>query len=538
MDWHEHVDPWYLIKGGTIVDGSGSAPFAADVLTRGGYILDIVEPGSADQAQSFLPLDVSGLTLSPGFIDVHSHADNAPLLGWDDTSKILQGVTTEVVGNCGFSLAPVRRGCADELERFARRLFPASSFPWSGLAEFLDITDDAGYVTNYAPLVGHGTLRIGALGMSPRPADADDVRALVRQLELALQAGAFGMSSGLVYTPGAYAKPPELSALVAALPENAVYATHMRGEGPTLLQSLRETVDAVGSSSCRLQISHLKAHGKRNWGMVGPALELLDEERQRGVRVTQDVYPYTAGSTTLVACLPPWAQEGGDAATLVRLRDPAVLRDIRASIEDDDGSTWENFIAGSGYEGIQIASAQTHELVGCTLTAIAERLELSAFDALVHVLLENELHVQMLLFSLAESDVQKVLAHPQTMIGSDGLPPGLGGRPHPRQFGTFPRVLARYHRDGGLLSLPEAVRKMTSLPAETFGLRERGLVRAGFAADLVAFDPAVISDRATYESPDERPDGIEWVMVGGDVAVHRSQWLGRRCGIRLERSDA
>jgi len=535
VNWDEHVDPCYLIKGGLVIDGTGAPACAADVLVRAGYIIDVVSPGSADAAAGFISVDISGLTLSPGFIDVHSHADNAPLLGWDDTSKILQGITTEVVGNCGFSLAPLRPDAADEFERFTSRLFPKSSFPWASFAHFLDLTDDAGYVTNYVPLVGHGALRIGALGMSPRQAEGDEQRAMARGLDAAMAAGAFGLSSGLVYTPGAYAEPAELAKLVATLPHDAVYATHIRGEGTRLMSSLQEAIDVAWSAPCRLQISHLKANGRSNWGMVASALDLLDRERERGLRVTHDAYPYTAGSTTLVACLPPWAQAGGDAATMVRLRDRAVLRDIRAAIEDDESPIWENFIAGAGYTGVQIASSQSHEFEGFTLASVAGQLGVSAFDALIHVLTRNDLHVSMVLFSMADGDVETALASPHTMIGSDGLPPGLGGRPHPRQYGTFPRVLARYQRDKGIFDLPEAVRKMTGLPAEVFGLRDRGIIRAGMAADLVAFNAATIADRATYDSPEDSPVGIEWVMVGGDVAVHRGQWLGRRCGIRLER---
>jgi N-acyl-D-amino-acid deacylase len=518
-----------------VADGCGGPLVRHDLLLDAGRIAAVGPAGAYDQVDCAV-VNADGLVIAPGFIDVHSHADNAPLLEEDDTSKILQGVTTEVVGNCGFSLAPAAPGREDMLATFSQRIFPPLSWGWNGFGAFLAAADARGYVTNYAPLVGHGTLRLAVLGMADRAPDADELGRMGRLLEEALDAGAFGMSSGLIYPPGLFSATGELVELARRLPGNRVYATHMRGEGAHLLDSISEALQVGAQAGCRVQISHLKVSGRPNWGQVGPALDELDRARRSGVAVTQDVYPYDRSSTMLTACLPPWFQEGGDAALLARLGDPAALARARADIENPDGS-WESHVAGAGYEGILVSSTASHTFEGRTLTEIAGEQGVGPFDALVRVLRAEELRVSMVIASMSEADVETVLAHPSTMIGSDGLPPGVGGKPHPRLFGTFPRVLGRYARDRGVLSLPEAVARMTALPAQVFGLADRGRVAPGAVADLVAFDPGKISDRCDYRDPVHPPAGIAWVMQGGRFAVRDGRWLGRRLGSRVEPSS-
>lgn len=521
-----------LIRDADVVDGVGTAVRRADVLVRGGLIAAVEPPGSlAPDGRAVL--DLGGATLTPGFIDVHSHADNAPLLDQDDTSKILQGVTTEVVGNCGFSLAPRLPRTASVLETYSRRIFPPIAWDWHRFSDLLQVTDERGYVTNYAPLVGHHTLRIAVLGMSDAEPGDRDLQRMGELLDEAMDAGAFGLSTGLIYPPGLFAATEEIAALAGRLPEGRLYTTHMRGEGVQLLSSIAEAVRVGEESGRRVQVSHLKAAGRSTWGSMPEALGLLDDARSRGVDVYHDVYPYTAGSTMLTATLPPWFQEGGDRRTLERLQDAAALARLREDLDRNDGS-WENQVAGAGWEGIVVASSASHTYDGLSLRDIAEQRGCEPFAALVHVLVTEELQVSMIVFSMLEDDLVDALRHPRTMIGSDGLPPGVGGKPHPRMYGTFPRVVARYARSLGVFGLEEAVRRMTSLPAEAFGIPDRGVIAPGMVADLVAFDAASFEDRADYTTPTLPPAGLRWVLQGGELVVRGARYLGQRRGRRLQ----
>jgi N-acyl-D-aspartate/D-glutamate deacylase len=319
---------------------------------------------------------------------------------------------------------------------------------------------------------------------------------------------------------------------MARLPDGCLYATHMRGEGGQLPASIAEALEIGRRSGKPVQISHLKSSGRPHWGGVPGALEQLAGARAAGVRVTQDAYPYTASSTMLTACLPPWCQEGGHGAVLDRLADPATRARLRAEMEA--GATdWDNHVAGAGWEGLLVSSTGSHRHEGQTLAEIAAELGVDPFDALVTVLREEQLQASMVAFTMCEDDLEAALRDPHTMIGSDGLPPGVGGKPHPRLFGTFPRLLGRYVRDRKVLDLGTAVHKMTGLPAATFGLADRGRIAPGLVADLVAFDPDTITDRGDYRDPVHPPAGIAWVMQAGQPVVEAGRWLGVRRGRRL-----
>ncbi|KAB2812930.1 D-aminoacylase [Pimelobacter simplex] len=521
-----------LIRHALLVDGTGAPPRPADVLLDGATIAAVTAPGAVTTSIA-TEVDATGLVLTPGFIDVHSHADNAPFLADDDTSKVAQGVTTEVVGNCGFSLAPCLPAHAEDLASMSARVFPPIPWAWRTFADYLAATDAAGYVTNTAPLVGHNALRLAVLGFAGRPAAGAEVAAMGDLLDEALAAGAFGLSSGLAYPPGIFSGSDELAALARHLPVDRPYVSHVRSEGALLTDALDEAL-AVGRGSGRaVHVSHLKVAGRRQWGSMPRVLDLLDRARAEGLDVRQDVYPYTASSTMLTATLPPWMHEGGRDAALARLRDPAALERLRTDIANDDRS-WENPVLGAGWEGVVIAAApRLPEVEGCSLAAIAEARGLDPFAALVAVLREVELEASMVVHSMHEDDLDAVLRHPATMIGSDGLPPGGGGKPHPRMYGTFPRVLARYARDRRVLDLSAAVRRMTSLPAAAFGLHDRGVVAPGYAADLVALRLDDLADRATYDDPTRQPDGIAWVRVNGDLRVAEGRYLPGRSGRRL-----
>ncbi|NGO13152.1 D-aminoacylase [Streptomyces sp. HC44] len=504
-----------LVHGATVVDGTGAPPRAADVLVVDGRITAVEPPGRIPRGtSSYAAVDATGLVVCPGFIDAHSHADTSPLLETDDLSKIRQGVTTEIVGNCGDSPAPGR--------------------PYRSFTELFTALDERGYVTNYCPLVGHGSLRLAAMGMRDARATPEDLAVMRELAHEALDAGVFGLSSGLIYPPGAYSDREELASLAGLLPDGRVYATHMRDENERLLSSIEETLDVARRADCRVQVSHLKCGGRDSWGRMPEAVRLLDDARTAGVRVTHDVYPYEAASTHLSACLPPWTHEGGPDALLRRLNDRGELRRIRAAVEAEHSAGWENLVAGAGgYSSIMVSSTRSHAYEGRTLDEIGARLGMTPFDAMVQVLREERLQVTMVGFCMEERDIEVAMTAPGAMVGSDGLPFGTGGRPHPRLFGTFPRVLGRYVRERRTLELADAVRRMTSLPADTFSVPGRGRVAVGAVADLVALDPATVSHPGDYLEPDVAPTGISWVMLAGEVVVSDGRWAGIRRGRRL-----
>lgn len=520
----------HALRNASLIDGARGPARLVDIGINDGRIDWVMPAGTAPPEVD--GIDVAGRTVTPGFIDVHSHADNAPFLAEDDTSKVVQGVTTEVVGNCGFSLAPLSEPHRALFQRYSRRLFPELPWGWSSVAEYFEAADQRGYVTNYVPLVGHHTLRIAALGMAHRDPSVDERAAMGRLVDEAVEAGVFGLSTGLIYPPGVFARPDEISDLVAGLPATAIYATHMRGESSQLMASIHEAIAVARASGRPLQVSHLKVAGRPNWGNMPAALEALDDARAEGLVVTHDVYPYTAGSTMLTATLPPWFQDGGDAEVLRRLEDPESLARLAEDLERDDG-TWENQVLGAGWEGIVVASSPSHTHDGKDIATIAEELDVSPLDALVEVLRSESLQVSMVVHSMQEPDLELAMRHPATMIGSDGLPPGTGGKPHPRAYGTFPRVLGRYVRERRTLGLEEAVHKMTGLPARTFGLHDRGVVAEGNVADLVVLEADVVVDTATYERPATPPRGIDLVLQAGQVVVRDGVYQGTRAGRRL-----
>ncbi|WP_211229489.1 N-acyl-D-amino-acid deacylase family protein [Nakamurella lactea] len=514
-----------------VADGSGGPLRRCDVLIGGEQISAVVPAGDLTTAGA-TAVDCTGLVLSPGFVDVHSHADNAPLLDEPDLSKILQGVTTEVVGNCGFSLAP--RGPVDAgLDALLSRIFPPLDASWRSVADLYRVLDERGYITNMAPLVGHHALRILAMGMVDAAPNERELRAMADGLSEAMQAGAFGLSTGLIYPPGMFSRTEELSELAGCLPEHGIYVSHIRGEGNNLMDSIREAIRIGRDSGRRVQVSHLKAAGQPYHGTVAPALAELDAARSDGVDINHDVYPYTASSTMMTALLPPWFQEGGDRAVLARLADPADRERAGEQIANGPLGTWENMAWAGGWSNIVVASTGSGQDVGRSVADIADDWSCGPFDAVVRMLTRERLRVSMVVHQMDEADLQTAMRHPRTMIGSDGLPPGTGGKPHPRTSGTFPRILARYVRDEGVLTLPEAVRRMTSLPAETFRLPRRGRVEPGYCADLVLFDAAAVLDRADYVNPMVPPAGISAVYQGGKMAVRDGQFLGGRPGRRL-----
>lgn len=515
-----------------VVDGSGRAPFVADVQVEGERIARVAPCAEAHGDADVLAGE--GMALTPGFIDVHSHADLSPFLAADDTTKLRQGVTTEVTGNCGSSLlgGPVDGAAAAEV-RGQRRRLGLGEIALERPRDVLRALDEAAPVTNQAPLLGHADLRRRFVGYESRPPTAEEMRAMRAALEEALDAGAFGLSSGLFYTPGSYATPDEIASLLDGLGDRPlVYASHIRNEGSGLLAAVDEFLAVGRAARVRLELSHHKAAGLVNWGSTRESLARVRAARADGVEVALDAYPYTASSTSVSANLPPWAMEGGREAAIARLRDPQTRARIRRDCEAGLAG-WESMVAETGYGRMIVARTKTHEGEGRTLQEIADARGLAPFDAMADLLCDNALEASMIVQSMDEKDLLRVLADPQCWIGSDGLPYQEGGHPHPRLTGTFPRVLGPFVREIGAFSLETAVHRMTGGPAAWFGLAGRGRVAEGWVADLVLLAPERVRDGSTFDQPLLQPVGIDSVWLAGQRVVQDGRFLGRRVGRRL-----
>ncbi len=523
--------PWsLLIRGGSVVDGSGAPARRADVAVEGDRIA-AVAPSLAGEAARVV--DATGKTVAPGFIDMHSHSDLFYFACPSAESKIRQGVTTEVVGMCSFSQAPVRPEQQALVKGWVGGIGLTPELEWETFGRYLDTLRGIRPAVNVVHFVGHGALRIAAMGFEARPADAGEIKTMERHLGEALDAGAWGFSTGLVYPPSSYADTREIVALARAMaPRGGQYSSHIRGESAMLLDSIAEAIRIGEEGGVRVEISHVKASGRENWPKLDAALRLLDDARARGVDVAGDVYPYNAGSTKMDNLMPAWSHEGGMPKLLERLADPKVRR----RIADEclvDGERWGTVSQGGvGFDQIFIASCRRRELEGLTLAQLAHQSGQAPADALMNLLLEERCTVSMVSFSQSIENVAKVLAHPALTIGSDSIPlfEGAGdkpGKPHPRSYGTFPRVLSEYARERRLFSLETAVNKMTGLPAQRLGLCERGLVQAGYFADLTVFDPRTVKDESTYPDPHRYPSGIPLVIVNGAVAVDGGRAITR-----------
>ena len=525
-----------VIENGRIVDGTGNPWFLGDVGIKDGRI---VEVGRVDQ-RGLETIDAGDRVVSPGFIDGHCHSDLMVLDDPGSEIKLQQGVTTEVVGNCGMTPAPFAPQNLDLLRTYVEPVLGKTGreWRWESIRQYFDALMEVEPSENVATFVGHGTLRIAVMGFENRPASDEELDRMKGLLEEALQAGAIGLSLGLMYAPGSYTPREELAELCSVLSRyDGLLATHIRGEGNSLIPSIEEVIWISERSGVPLQVSHLKAAGESNWGSVTRAMELIEEARSRGLDVTCDVYPYTAGSTSLTTLLPPWALEGGVAQTLERLGDPTSRERIKAELrqEQDD---WDNLVASTGWDSVYISSlSRDHEadLAGKNILEVSKSRGIDAEDYMMDLLLEQDGKVSIVFFHMAGSDVEQVIGWGRSLIASDSLH-DQAEKPHPRLYGTFPHVLARYVREKQLLTLEEAVRKMTSFPARRFKLGKRGLIAPGYAADLVVFDPERIIDKATYEDPKHFPEGISHVLVNGAKAVESGALLSTGEGTVIGRS--
>jgi N-acyl-D-amino-acid deacylase len=511
-----------LIRGGTVIDGTGAPPVRADVAVTNGRITDV---GAFTGRRAMRMIDARDMVVSPGFIDVHSHSDESMLLNSAMESALHQGVTLVVCGNCGGSSAPVHGVAAEEADREYERLGIRRT--WSSFYEYSGAVEGKGSAINVCSFVGHGTLRMCVMGAQDRPPTQTELAQMCALLARAMDEGAIGLASGLIYPPSAYGTADELASLCEIVAgRGGLYASHIRNEGAQLLEAVEEGLEIGRRSRARVQLSHHKASGRKNWGKVNESIARIADARSAGVDVQADQYPYTASSTGLAVTIPNWVHEGGSAKLTERLRDPAV----RMRIRDEDTET------GRAWDRIVVARARHHaEYSGRTVAELAAAAGKDPLEWTCDTLVEHDGAVDIIHHSMSEDDVRVVMAQPWVAIGSDSRAnapygPLSFGKPHPRSYGTFPRVLGHYARDQKVLTLEEAVRKMTSLTARHLRLQDRGEVRVGAWADLVVFDPARVADRATYDDPHRYPDGIGYVVVNGALALDQGETTAERAG--------
>ena len=533
-----------LIRGGQLIDGSGAAARTADVGVRGAEVAAVGDLAGVSAREV---VSAEGRIVCPGFIDMHSHSDLVILAQPDATSRIGQAITTEVVGNCGHSAAPRTDAFEAEFAAQRRGAPPEMDYRWHSVGEFLERVSAARPATNQAVLVGHGTVRVGAMGYADRPATAAELARMESLVAEAMADGAFGLSSGLIYAPGAYASTDEVAALAtAAARAGGFYATHMRDEADGLFTALDEALEIGRRAGLPVQVSHLKAAGRRQHGHVAVAVERIEKARREGVDAAADFYPYEAGSTSLSALLPPWVLEGGVDRMVERLGDADVRRKIAREI--DAGLTgWWNPVGAMGGDWTtvlvtRVGSDRNRLLQGRRIGELAAERDRDPVDMVADLLCEERGSVQIVIFMMDSRDVATVASVPWVMMGTDGsaVSPAAAERQlvHPRTYGTTARILRDYAGPGRAVTWEAAIHRMTALPAARLGLTDRGRLAAGMKADIAVLDPATLEDRATYARPHVLPTGVDLVVVNGSVALRGGAPTGARAGVVLRRTAA
>jgi len=521
----------FLIRSAQIIDGSKGDPFRGDIAVENGVITEV---SSSIKGRGKTVIEADGLMAAPGFIDIHSHTDLTIFKHPLAESKALQGVTTEVIGNCGIGAFPViqeRKPVLNDYLKMHEFHLPSNGLSWNNFTQYADQMERIGLGLNLAPLVAHGALRIAVLGAEDRVPNDRELEKMKTLLIDSLEQGAWGLSTGLIYPPGSFAKTEELVDLAKILAHyEALYTSHIRGEGATLMKALDEAIRIGKESGVRVEVSHLKAMGRDNWGRGKEALLKLEKARQSGVDITADQYPYEATSTSLTALVPSWAHAGGVSELLKRLASPEATERLQAEIlleMNKRGGPSRIVIA-------EIGSANNAGLSGKNIGQIAELRNCAPETAVMRLLLEEKAAVGAVYFSLSDEDVATILSSDQVSVGSDGTgmkaEEDFGTSTHPRSYGTFPRVLGVYARDKGTLSLAKAIHKMTGLTAGRLGLKNRGFIKPGFTADLVLFDPLTIQDRSTFDHPHQYATGVVYTWVNGCPIVREGIITGETPG--------
>lgn len=521
-----------LIQNATIIDGTGTPSYKADVAISKNKIAAV---GPCIQASARKTLDAKGLILCPGFIDIHGHTDHYLCVDPQASSKILQGVTTEVFGNCGYSpfflKGKFRQHFKSELDECALR------GAWHDLESFSKRVAESRPALNWMTLMGHGTLRRTAMGSPDRAPSPDEMKWMTYQLEKALDQGAVGLSTGLIYTPGCFAKIQEIVELVKVVgSKKGLYATHMRSEGDKLLESVQESLRIAQKGKAALQISHLKTAGEKNWKKIDDLFALLDTNLCRGMDLTWDRYPYTASYTSLDTYLPRSLFDGGDHKAVRRLKNARKRNEMIRHLDSRGTRFGMTLLAG-------IQSKKNKRWNGYTLEECARLTQESLSEFTLDLLIEEEMQVNAMFFSMSEDNLDRIILHPKAMVGSDASARTRGGktyRPvvHPRTYGTFPRFLSHFALETKKISLEEAIHKMTGLPASRLGLKKRGVLVRDAYADLVLFNPQTLKDQATYRNPTLDPQGLEMVMVNGVLTVEKGVQTTKRAGVFIRYGES
>ena len=536
-----------LIKNGKIVDGTGNPWFWGDVAIKDGKI---VEVGLIDGSSAQQVIDAKGLVVAPGFVDIHTHADF--ILPLKEHAQILepfvhQGITTIVTGNCGYSTAPINPETLDLMKKYsafikAREL----SWEWRDMKGYMDFIEKQGVAFNVVSLAAHGAIRIYVKGFDSSPATSSEKEKMAKLAREAMEQGAFGLSAGLIYPPGSYSDTDELIAICKPLKDfGGVFTCHLRGESEVLLSATKEIIKVGEANGIAVEHSHLETWGKEYWPQRDRLLALHDEARARGVDITFDVIPYTFANTTLMAILPPWSLEGGVDKLIERLKDKEVRKRIETDVEETV-SVWPPWLPGgwphnlarvSGWKGIVIIcvdSKANKHMEGRILSEIAEEAGKNPFDMAADLIIEEEGNVMALYFGSdgdmeTDEGLRKVIAHPRAAINTDAILTGKG-IPHSAAYGSFPKVLGYFSRELGLFTMEEAVRKMTSLSMQRFGIRDRGLIREGCFADITIFNEATVGEKGTYFDSAHFPEGIEYVIINGTPVLQDGVYNGKLCG--------
>lgn len=509
-----------IFKNATVIDGTGASAYQADVVVNEGKIIKI---GQFDAKTNDQIIDATGKIVCPGFIDTHTHSDLSALLNPALSAKIRQGITTELLGQDGVALAPLPEQYISAWRKNIAGLDGDSdSIDWhfKNTEGYLGMLEARGSATNLAYLVPHGNIRMEAMGLEGNPSTREDVAKMCEILERELKAGAFGLSTGLIYMPCAFGDTAEMIELCKVTAKhNGIFVVHQRSEADDIIQSTQELIDIAKASGVWLHISHMKVCGKKNWGLIDEMLGMLEQAQKEGIRISFDQYPYVAGSTMLGVILPPWVHAGGTEKLLERLASPELRKKMIEDIEKGI-PVWDNFIDFAGLENIYVTSSKTEknqDAVGLSLVELGKLRGKDPYNATFDLLYEEENAVGMVDFYGTEEHVIKFLCRPEQNVCTDGL---MGaGKPHPRVFGAFPRVLGKYVREEKCLTWEQAIRKMTGKPAEVLRLTDRGLIKEGYAADIVMFDPETIIDKGTFVEPNQYPEGIDLVMVNGRIAL-------------------
>jgi N-acyl-D-amino-acid deacylase len=516
-----------LIINGTIVDGSGIPAYQSNILLKGDRIEKIGDMNIKELIHNetdFTIIDASSLIVSPGFIDTHSHSDLKVLTEPEVLPKVMQGITTEVLGQDGISMAPLPR---DFIEPWRKNLAgldgESDEIDWhyENTENYLKMIEKVKPSINETYLVPHGNIRMEVIGLDNREPNKEEIQKMCEVTRREMEAGCLGLSTGLIYMPCAYSATNEIIELCKVVAEyNGVFVVHQRSEADTILSSMEEIIEIGRKSGVRIHFSHFKVCGKENWDKLDTMFELLDKAKKENIEVSLDQYPYVAGSTMLGVILPPWVHDGGTEKLIERLKNDSLRAKIKEDIQKGIEG-WDNFIQFAGVEGIYITSVATknnEEVIGLSLKELGEKRGRDPLDATFDLLIEEKNAVGMVDFYGTEEHVKRILTREETNVCTDGL---LSGKPHPRVYGSFPRILAKYVREENALSMEKAIYKMTYKAAKAMNIKNRGLIKEGYYADLTIFDPKKVMDMGTFVDPIQYPLGIEYVYVNGVLTVHQ-----------------